>query len=63
MRGRIDRATLTLAAAGVLSGIGVLIPDLGLAIAVVLLGVLAGGLLIDRVADLDLAQRRFDRWP
>lgn len=44
----LDRSTLLIAVASLLAAVGTLVPDLGLAIAVVLLGILAASTLIER---------------
>jgi hypothetical protein len=44
----IDRTTLLLTVASLLAVVGTLVPDVGMAIAVVLLGILAASTLIER---------------
>lgn len=58
MTRRIDRTALTLGSAGALAAAGVLIPDIGLAAAVVLLGVLVGSLIVDRALPIPAESER-----
>jgi hypothetical protein len=46
----LDRTTLMIAAAALLAAIGTLVPDLGLAVAVIALGILGVSTLLERYA-------------
>ena len=53
----LDRTTAIFAAAAALAAAGVLVPDVGLAAALLLLGILAASLLIERYAPGDSLER------